>query len=414
MATEMEMTQLAQIVSWLDAERKKDKLMLATLDERIQGLEGLVEQQTRRAQDLDATLTVMRATLAKLTQIDRVLEEFKADVRAMVDRREEEHKKSEREAARLRAIEIQDLNRTIGDIKKEIPRIAKVEEEMGTRRAEEKRLGDSFKQIALQVETATKQLEERTRGIPYLEEGRRQDNKRILQLEGDSIDQGKRIDHVTAKLSLLEDGLNKVAPKFDPLYARLSAQDKAIEEIRVNQFRQQQQMKAWEEELTKFRAQMSDYADIVARLREQSQVNQKALAELTAFQEALRQRTAEIGEVERLFEERIKRAMEHDQAEHEKRWQKHTTRMDERWQDHTRTHAQMDERVGQIDAAHEPLADEIDEVRKQQAALVQHLVELGMTLAETRRSSLPNVSVPPATSPEDGRGIPDSRPRKRK
>jgi hypothetical protein len=36
-----------------------------------------------------------------------------------------------------------------------------------------------------------------------------------------------------------------------------------------------------------------------------------------------------------------------------------------------------------------------------------------MGLAETRRSTLPNVSVPPATSPEDGRGIPDYKPLKR-
>ena len=414
MATEMELTQITQMVTWLDAERKKDKAMLATLDERIQGLTDRVEGQARRSQDLEAALNATRTTLAKLTQVDRVLEEFKRDVQALIDRRDDERKKAEREAARLRALEIEDLNRAVAEIKKELPRVAKLEEEMTARRAEEKRLGDAFKHSALQVELATKQVEERTRGIPYLEEGRKQDNKRIVQLEGDSVDLHKRAETLSSKLSLLEDGLSKVPSKIDPLLERLSAQDKAVEEIRVGLFRQQQQMKAWEEELVKFRAQMSDYVDIVARLREQAQVNQKAMAELTAFQESLRQRAAEISEVERLFEERIKRILEQDQAEEEKRWQKYTTQIDERWHDHQRPHADIDNRLAHLEKDVPALAEAHDGLRGKHEDLVHRLVDFGTSLAESRRSTLPNVSVPPATSPEDGRGIPDPARSKRR
>ena len=118
MATELELTQMTQMVTWLDAERKKDRAMLATLDERIRGLAELVEQQTRRAQDLERTLNATRTTLARLTPVDRVLEEFKLDLQALLDRREDERRKSEREATRLRALEIEDLNRGIAEIKK--------------------------------------------------------------------------------------------------------------------------------------------------------------------------------------------------------------------------------------------------------------------------------------------------------
>ena len=417
MAAEFEMTQLQQIVTWLDAERKKDKAMLATLDERMQGLADLIEQQTRRAQGLENTLNATRTSLAKLAQIDRVLEEFKLDVQASIDRRDDERKKAEREAARLRALEIEDLNRAVAELKKELPRFARLEEDMGARRAEEKRLGDAFKQLALQGETATKQVEERTRGIPYLEEGRRQDNKRIVQLEGDNTDLRKRIESLAGRFAVLEDALSKIPAKFDGIAERLGAQDKAIEEIRVSHFRQQQQLKAWEEELVKFRAQMSDYADIVARLREQSMINQKAMAELTAFQESLRQRTAEIGEVERLFEERIKRTLEQNAAEDEKRWQKFVARSDERWQDHSQTHDRLDNRVGTLEQTEADLQADHDELKKGHGTLVDHIVGSSVTLAKTlnesRQSGLPSVSVPPATSPEDGRGIPDHTRKRR-
>jgi prefoldin subunit 5 len=332
----------------------------------------------------------------------------------MLERREDDRRKSDRETARLRAIEIEEIHRSIAEIKKELPRIGKVEDEMGTRRAEEKRLGDAAKHTSLQVETATKQLEERTRGIPYLEEGRRQDNKRISQLEGDGVERSKRIDGLAAKLGLLEDALSKLPAKIDPLNERITAQDATIEEIRVLEFRRQQQMKAWEEELARLRAQMTDYGDVMSRLREQSQVNQKAAADLAAFQETLRQRAAEIAEVERLFEDRVKRVIEQGQTEDEKRWQRYLTHIDERWHHHDRENAGQVNRLDRLEAARDSITDAIDDLRRTHKDLVHSLIDFGTGLAETHKSTLPNVSVPPATSPEDGQGIPEHKPRKRK
>lgn len=414
MATEMELTQVSQMLAWLEVERKKDKAALATLEERLQGLLNESQQQARRIQELDATLASTKTLLARFTQVDRVLDEYKAEAKAVLDRRDEERKKAEREAARLRAVEIEEMNRAIAEIKKELPRLNRLDEEMSARRAEEKRLGDMARQVTLQVDSAMKQVEERTRGIPYLEEGRRQDTKRIAQLEADSLEHGKRLESLTARLQLLEEALGKTALKFDPVYERLGTQDKTIEEIRVLEFRRQQQMKAWEEELVKFRAQMTDYGDTMNRLREQAQTNQKAAADLAAFQETLRQRAAEIAEVERLFEERIKRLLEQSQAEDEKRWQRFTLRSDERWQDHDRQNDQHLRRTEALEAHNNPMQAAIDDLRRKHEELIHHLVEFGTSLAESRKSTLPNVSVPPASSPEDGRGIPDSNRRKRR
>ena len=413
MAMEMELTQVSQLLAWLESERKKDKALLATLEERIQGLAVELQQQARRMQELDASLAVAKTLLSKVNQIDRILDEYKLETRALLERRDEERKKGEREAARLRAVEIEELHRAIGEIKKELPRIGRLEEEMPTRRAEEKRLGDQVKHVILQAELALKQLEEHTRGIPYLEEGRRQDNRRIAQLEGETVEHSKRLETLTGKLQLLEDALSKIPPQFDPLYELLKARDKTIEEIRVMEFRRQQQMSAWEEELAKFRAQITDYGDVVAHLREQAQVNLKAASDLAAFQERLRQRAAEIAEVERIFENRIKRMLEETQVGDEKRWQKYTTRVDERWHDHDRLNAEQVSRVDRLEAALDPITDAIDEIRHKHEELVHYLVDFGTSLAETRKSTLPSVSVPPATSPEDGLGIPDPRGRKR-
>jgi hypothetical protein len=101
------------------------------------------------------------------------------------------------------------------------------------------------------------------------------------------------------------------------------------------------------------------------------------------------------------------------QAEHEKRWLKHTTRNEERWHEHERPHAELRNRLERLEDRHPEILLAIEQLRETHETLVKHLVEFGTSLAESRKSTLPNVSVPPATSPEDGRGIPEPRPRKR-
>jgi len=414
MATELESTQASQLLAWLEEERKKDKAMLAKLDEQVKSLAAESQQQARHVRELDATLAAAKTTLSRLVQIDRILDEYKAETKALLERREDERKKSDREATRLRALEIEEINRAIAEIKKDLLRLPKMEDEMSARRAEEKRLGDVANQTVLRVETAIKQMDERTRGIPYLEEGRRQDNKRISTLEGDSVEHSKRIESLSAKLDLLEDSLGKFPAKIDAVNERVTTQDAVIEEMRVLDFRRQQQTKAWDEELAKFRAQMTDYGDVMSRLREQAQINQKAAAELATFQETLRQRAAEIAEVERLFEERTKRTLEQAQGENEKRWQRYATHIDERWHHHDRQNAEQVNRLDHLETARDSLMGAIDDLRAKHDDIVHGLLDMSTSLAEVGKSTLPKVSVPPATSPEDGRGIPEAKPRKRK
>lgn len=108
-------------------------------------------------------------------------------------------------------------------------------------------------------------------------------------------------------------------------------------------FRVAQQVKAFETQITQYREQVVEYTSVLNKLREQAQINQRAEHDLLAFQETLRQRTAELGEVERLFEERVKRQFEEFLGEFEKRWSKIPPRLEERWHEHEL----LSQRVGQ-------------------------------------------------------------------
>jgi chromosome segregation ATPase len=404
---DLSLGQLAQQIKWMEDERRKDKAQIATLQEQLAGQTRDMAETTRRLQDLDQALKAAQATIARLLNTDRVLEEFKADVVAIVNRLDDERKKSEREAERIRNLTSETLQRQINEIKVEIPRIAKIEDELPTRRAEEKRLAELMARLQPQIDASVQLVDERTRGVPYLEEGRRQDMKRLLAVEQESTVHLKKLDMIAGKLQVLEDALGKLPPRFEPIAARLSDHDKQLDDLRSGDFRLQQQVKSFESMLNQLRDQVVDYTSVLNKLREQALINQRAEAELNSFQETLRMRVAELSEVERLFEERVKKQFDDFLAEFEKRWGKLEPRIDERWHEHERIHRTEEERVERLEAAPGPLQEQIALLRNDHDRFLQAFIEAVTGLVETK-SSLPQYPVPPAQSPDDGMGLPTS------
>ena len=403
---ELEINQINQLLKFMEDERRKDRAQIAVLQEKLVGQSNEIADLTRRVQDLDANLKTTQTALAKTQKYDSILEEYKTELIAEMNRNDDDIKKATREADRVRILEVETLQRQISEIRKELPRLGKLEDELPTRRAEEKRLGEMIQRLQPQIEVASQLVEERTRGVPYLEEGRRQDVKRLLALEQETTTQFKKFDAIFGKLQVLEDLLGKIPPRFEPLNTRMVEHDREVQDLRSADFRVQQQVKAFETQITQYREQVVEYTSIMNKLREQAQINQRAEHDLLAFQETLRQRTAELGEVERLFEERVKRQFEEFLGEFEKRWSKIPPKLDERWHEHDRVHNEADKRLDRIEAFPTPLAEKIAELRADHEKVVQAFVAAVTGLVDTNQSTLPQVSVPPAHMPEDGVGLP--------
>ena len=404
---DLSLGQLAQQIKWMEDERRKDKAQIATLQEQLTGQTRDIAEAARRLQEMDNVLKSSQATMARLLNTDRVLEEFKTDIVAMTNRLDDERKKSERETDRIRNLAIETLQRQINEIKVEMPRIGKIEEELPNRRAEEKRLAELMQRLQPQIDASVQLMEERTRGVPYLEEGRRQDLKRLLGVEQETIAQLKKLDLLAGKQQVLEDAIGKIVPRFEPVAARLSDHDKQLDDLRSGDFRLQQQVKSFESMLNQLRDQVVDYTAVLNKLREQALINQRAEAELNTFQEALRMRVAELSEVERLFEERVKKQFEDFLAEFEKRWGKLEPHIETRWHEHERYHRAEEERLERLEAAPEPLQEQITMLRDDHDKFLQAFIEAVTGLVDTK-SALPNYPVPPAQSPEDGIGLPGS------
>jgi len=394
----MDLNQASQMINWLEAERKKDKAALSTLLERVQGLSTELADQSKRVQELREELATTQLTVNRLAQFDRVFEQLRADLIGEMDRRENSYQKALREAEQMRKVDLEATNRAIADTRKELPRIKPLEDEMPMRRAEERRLSEQQARMNQRLEDVAARTEERIQNMIFLEEGRRQDNKRIAQLEEGSTSILKRIEAVAAKLVLLDENVQRVPLRIAEITQQVADQDKVVEEMRLNDFRRSQEMKGFVEDVGKVVNPLPDFIATsqsnLQRIQELGMANQRSLDGIQGFQNRIEKRQSEVSEMQRISEERMKKQVEEWQAEQEKRWKRQTLTWTEQSQEHDRLHGTWETRVEQLEQASADYArqfkvvwDGLDEFTKVYLSAARQVVETGQATLEKGRPS---------------------------
>ena len=382
----MDLTQLSQMVGWLDEEHRRDREELAKLDQRLQGI--LIENQehARRIQDLEGRLANTQAQLTRFTQIEQALQQLKNEVVVMLDKQTEARMQAERETDRARLSDREALARGIAEIRKELPRLGRAEEELANRQAEDKRLGEMLLALRQSVNNVSKDLDERTRTLPYMVEQRAQDNKRIAQVQAENVELLKRTDAQASRLPLLEERmarLERELQRIQPIPDQLRQEQQTfIQAQKVSEVDRARQMAQWEQDFT---AQRELIEKQTVRMREfatQYEAAGRALKALEEFQAQMLRDQRQASELQRLAEERQRKELTEWQGENEQRWKKETLRWDFALGEQAKVNQKLTDRFPPAERAVALLQREIEglwklheQIGSQQLQEAQHLLD---------------------------------------
>ncbi len=344
----MDLTQLSQMVAWLDEEHRRDREELARLDQRLQGMVIEKQEQARRIQDLESRLASTQAQLTRFTQIEQALQQLKSELVVLFDKQVEARLTAEREAERARISDREALSRGIAEIRKELTRLGRIEEELVTRQAEDQRLGEMALAQRVAINNITKDLDERTRSLPYMIEQRAADNKRIAQLQAENTELLKRADVAVARLTVAEERiqrLEKEIHKLQPIPEQLYQDQRSfIEAQKLTDVERDRQMGIWEQAIQEQRTLIEKQ---IVRLREfEARYEQagRALKAIEDFQAGLLRDQKQVSELQRLAEERQRKELADWQAENEQRWKKESLRWDYSIQEQQKVNQRLAER----------------------------------------------------------------------
>ena len=347
----MDLNQIAKRVTWLDEERRRDKDEIARLQGLLDAQAEEMRDQARHIQELEGRHASVQAQLTALPVLERALQQFKDEIVLLVERQEEQRREEARDAARVRLIEQDKQARQFSEIHKELQRLPRLEEEPDLRRAEDQRLGGVVIDLQHKVEELDQTLETRLRNIPYLEEQRARDARRVAQLQEEATNLLKRLEAMAGRLPLLEESTRRNEHRLGEIKAseaeRAQQRREFIESVQRTEQARERQMFEWIEKIEEAQQRVEQAAEQMRRFHEQHMESKRMLEDMQKLEERLNRGYAEMAELQRLAEARQKTKLDEWQAEDEKRWKKQLLIWEQQWRDHDRRN---DEQLGRISA----------------------------------------------------------------
>ena len=341
----MEHSQLSQMVTWLDKEHQRDRAELHQLQQRVETLAGEREEQAKRIIDLEAELAALHAYVDRVAQIEGYFERFKHEMNTLLEKSEARRQQALRDSDRVRQVEIENVTQTISEIRKEVEKFRRYDEELAARRADMQRLSETVARLQQQIMDANKSQDERVRSISYLEEQRHQDNKRIAQLQAQIPELFKKNELQLSRIQQLEQLPARVGELKSSVDEVRQQQKQELERAQFQDAQRERQMKSWLEEAELQRQRMTEYEQRMERYAEQYQRIKKAMEDLQEFEEQIQRQQHETAELQRLAENRQRSQLEEWQTQEEQRWKKHTMEWDHQWSEYDKALAQLTERA---------------------------------------------------------------------
>lgn len=345
----METTQITQMVNWLDEELRRERAETGKLQQMVERQAAEMVDLSRQIRELEGRLANTQAQLSRLSNLDDTLDQFKSEFRLMLERQDDQRRQEQRESERLRAAERETQSKAISELRKELQPLPRYEEELRLRKAEDQRLGELLMTVRHEVTNVGKDFDERTRNISYLAEQRAYDNKRLTEVQEETLTLLKRTESHDTKLISLEDRYQRQERHIQALLQFRTEQEREREEwvegVKLENEQRKREMAEWRQEVEVQREEVHAFTE---RMREFSDVAEKArqaLAALESFKETMRRDQNQVAELQRLAEERQRKELDEWQTQDLKRWKKHELEWEHQWKESYNRHNEIVNRL---------------------------------------------------------------------
>lgn len=381
----MDLGQLTQMTTWLDEEHRRSKAELIQLKQSVVNEQAELQDQARTLKELEGRIAGMQANLLKTSQLQAAMQQLREEIVHLLAQADERRQQEAREAERLRAIELDNTSRALNEIRRDLQRLPRVEEETKLRKAEQQRVGESVQVIQQNVTALAKEVESKLRSVPFLEDGRQQDAKRIAQLQQESLEALKRIEQQGSRLQMLEDAVQRQerdTGELKELVMQLRTSQRDFTEkqlLEIEHFKRQ--MSEWGERVVFFEKKFGDFSARMEEFSSAFREDRQVVETVERFQEAIKREQAQVAELQRLAEERQRRQLDEWQEENEKRWRKELLRWEHQWGEQAKRNGQIAQTFTEIQGRLSQHRAEIDAAWKFLESQVNYQVQ------ETRRWS---------------------------
>lgn len=339
-------------VKWLDEERRKEKADRARLEERLAGLEAQLADQAKRISELSDQYAKSGGKI-KPGQMEDLLARHRQETSRTIEDLDKRRLQAEEQASRARGAEREGLDKSLADIYRQLGVVAEIQKALEVRREEASRLSAAVQDMQKALERAERHEEDRSRTIASMEEARRQDIRRLGEIQGESQALRQKNSENDARLEALESASRRIEARLSELGAaeveRRSSLAAWQEQQSATFAERDRQWREWDKILSAAALQVKDLAERAETYAETHRAMRQALEELRGQRERIDQHLHEIEEVVRLDSDRVHQEWSTFLADDQKRWTAHDLTRQDEWQEHDRQDKKNLERLAHLD-----------------------------------------------------------------
>lgn len=356
----MEFEQIVKRLEWLDDEHRKDKAALSQFEGRIASIEINIKTLREDIKDLGKKIAEIGPVNQRISQFDNSLSKLRADINESLETIDKKHQQREKEIVTNYQAGLEELKLALPplDQSKDIEELRKL---IKQRVDEDIKLNIAVAELKPKIDDSLRKSEDIAISVKLVEDSRRQDIKRVADMQGEITSIRKRVDEYRQKIELQNDTVRNVENRFTELLVSESERKKAqvafIEQQSLAQIDRDRAYKEWVSKIENFKTQNDTIDTQTQALDETLRAAKRAQETYLELNQRLERRINEITEMQRLGEDRLRQEWVTFKAEDQKRWTGYTLSSEENIREIRKTVDKYEERITAVDDSSQVVQD---------------------------------------------------------
>jgi chromosome segregation ATPase len=377
----MEFEQLVKRIEWLDEEHRKTRSSIVKLEERMTALEGKIDTVAKQLKPLPQQIADIATTTARFDQFDVIFAKQREDMNKALDAIEKKYQLREKEVSQRHQQDFEPILKAISELKQALDsEFPPIKRDIKARVIEENRLRQEIQELRPPIDAVKRTAEEAILVQHAFDENRKQEAKRVADLQGEIAVLRRRIEEAKAKADLNADSWknmdNRIKELMNSEAERKAAQNIFIDQQSIAHRDRERIYKEWQEKFDSIKMQTQTFDSQVQALEEMLRSARRAQENYNELNTKLERRISEVTEMQRLSEDRLRQEWVTFKSDDQKRWTGYTLSQDEGSKDVRRALQKLEERIPPLDEAIEMLRDQLHQTTDTTEQQLQELMNV--------------------------------------
>lgn len=382
----MEKEQLEKKVEWLDGERRKALAENAELEKRL----AILEKALLREQKGTATRTESKKRIKSVAeQVDEIEADLAAHV-ADVKKQLAELTGSRKSQDKALSQDQKSMSKVLEDFRKEVGELQLMRKSLNDQNEKLLNLTGRITPLEESVEGMSKSEHARSQVARTLEKSGQDDLQRMTELRGEVTAMLSRLEAAAKRTESVLDSQRKVDKRFDEIIAseeaRGASQREFFERSSAEADENSKRWKDWSKRFDLIEKQSQDLSQHLKEIETTDLAVKRAQRSFDELVEKINRRVNELGEIQRLGDQRFRQEWSTFQADSQKRWANFTLTHEEQQRESGRQHDKLTQQITALEDSLREVQDGVQHLTDQSERNLQALLEMARdSLSENER-----------------------------